>query len=99
MIDREFSGDWSAGCPGAPPPLHVSPDNPQAAWYPVPRMVLRPQPPGPYLVCIPVIAPFGDDPLDPAAQTAKRIPTNGMIGWLNPPTRGPRSIKSGSVRQ
>jgi len=84
MITREFGGGgWKAGCEGAPPPLHVAPDNPQAAWYPLPRIILAPQPPGPVMIHIPVVAPFGDDPLDPAAQTEPRVATSGMISYLN----------------
>ena len=80
MITRDFDGPWKAACPGSPPPLHVTPDNPQAAWYPAARPPLRPQPPGPELIHIPQVAPYGDDPLDPTAQTQRRITTGGMIG-------------------
>lgn len=97
MITRDFSGDWKAGCAASPPPLHVTPDNPQASWYPVPRMMLRPQPPGPELIRIPVVAPFGDDPLDVTAQTIPRISTGGMIGWLNA-RPGSGHVKAGGVR-
>lgn len=97
MISRGFGGDYKAACEGAPPPLHVTSGNPQGAWYPLPRIVLRPQPPGPQQIMIPVVAPFGDDPLDPTAQTVPRIGTSGMIGWLNAKP-GSGSVRSGGSR-
>ena len=85
MITREFGhGGWKAACGGAPPPLHVhATENPEANWYPAVRPALRPQPPGPEMIHIPIAAPFGDDPLDPAAQTVPRYGTAGMIARLN----------------
>ena len=35
------------------------------------------------MVLIPSPAPFGDDPMDPTAQTERRHGTNGMIARLN----------------
>ena len=83
MISRDFGSTYRAGCAGAPPPLHVVDDNPQSAWFPVRRPQLQPHPPGPVMVLIPTPAPFGDDPMDPTAQTARRHGTNGMIARLN----------------
>ena len=54
-----------------------------AAWHPLPRPYLRDQPAGPVMVRIPIVAPFGDDPTNPAEQTEPRLPTGGMIGRLN----------------
>lgn len=77
-------GGWKAACEGAPPPLHVYDTEHEAAnWFPLPRPVLVPQHPGPVMVHIPVPAPFGDDPLDPTAQTEPRVATGGMVGRLN----------------
>lgn len=90
MITRQFGdGGWRAGCANAPPPLHVVDDNGQN-WCPLPRVVLRPTPPGPTMIYVPVVAPFGDDPTDPAAQTELRIGTGGMIGRFNIGPRGER---------
>ncbi len=83
MITRSFGGDYRAGCSGAPPPLHVVADNPEGNWYPVARPYFRPQPPGPVMIYAPVVAPFGDDPTDPSAQTIPRIPTTGMVARFN----------------
>lgn len=82
MITRDFGGDYAAGCAGAPPPLHVTPDNPGAAWYPLDRIVLFPQPPGPQAVIAPAVG-VGDDPTDPGAQSLPRHTTGGMIPWLD----------------
>lgn len=83
-------GGWAAGCEGAPPPLHVYDTESEAArWYPLPRPALyRGAHPGPQIIHIPVPAPYGDDPLDPSAQTQRRIPTTGMIGRLHAEVRG-----------
>jgi hypothetical protein len=99
MITREFGdGGWTAGCKDAPPPLHVyDHTNPAANWYPLPRIVLRPQHPGPVMIHIPVVAPYGDDPLDPTAQTVRRVPSHGMVGRLNRPA-DPRSVRAEGVR-
>ena len=99
MITREFGdGGWSPSCAGAPPPLHVrTHDCAEANWFPLPRLILAPQHPGPVMIHIPVVAPYGDDPLDPTAQTVRRIPTNGMIGWLNQPA-DPRAVRAEGVR-
>lgn len=99
MITRDIGdGGWQAACAGTPPPLHAHRhDNPAACWYPLPRIVLAPQPPGPVMIRIPVVAPFGDDPTDPAAQTVPRFGTSGMIGWLNP-RKGPRTVHPAGVR-
>ena len=95
MITREF-GDYECyPVENAPPPLHVA--GPPDAWYPVERMVLRPQPPGPIMVTIPISAPFGDDPTDPNNQTEPRIATAGMVGFLNArPSAG--SVRGAGVR-
>lgn len=82
MITREFGGDYAAGCAGAPPPLHVHPDNPGAAWYPLDRIVIMEQPPGPQEIVTPAVG-VGDDPTDPGAQTYPRHTTYGMIPWLD----------------
>lgn len=102
MITREqFGSDYRAGCEGAPPPLHVySEQAVHAAWHPLQRPVLCPQPPGPDMVTIP--APpgqlLGDDPTDPAAQTIKRTRTTGMVARLNLEPAGYSSVAGGSVR-
>lgn len=83
MMTRPLDADYRAGCAGAPPPLHVTDDHPGANWYPLARPALIPQPTGPIMVMIPSPAPFGDDPLDPSAQTVRRYATMGMIGRLN----------------
>lgn len=84
MITRDFGKpSWRAGCAGAPPGLDVVPDNPEAGWYPLPRIVMFPQPPGPQAVAIPIAAPVGDDPTDPGAQSEPRYTTPGMIAWLD----------------
>lgn len=85
MLSREF-GAGAAESAGAPPPLHVyDPDCIAANWHPVERPYIRPTPPGPTLVRIPVPAgaELGDDPTNPAAQTRPRARTLGMIGWLD----------------
>ena len=86
MMTREFGdGGWGASCGNNPPPLHVHDDNPQANWYPYQRPYFRPTPPGPVMVRIPIVAPFGDDPTDTSQQTPgmHRIPSPGMIARLN----------------
>jgi hypothetical protein len=86
MMTRDLGdGGWGAACAGMPPPLHVTDDNPQARWYPLARPYLRPTPPGPFMVRIPIVAPFGDDPTNPHAQTPgmARIACPGMIARLN----------------
>lgn len=84
MMTRDLGdGGWGASCPGNPPPLHVHDDNPQANWYPLARPYLRPTPPGPTMVRIPIVAPFGDEPDNPANQTLPRVPSPGMIARLN----------------
>lgn len=87
MISRDFTNNgYAAGCAGMPPPLHVyDTDSIMANWHPLPRIIMRPTPPGPVMVQIPTPAgaALGDDPTDPTAQTYPRIRTNGMIGWLN----------------
>lgn len=87
MITREFDGHaWKAACATAPPPLNVHNDeNPAANWFPAQRPALATHPAGPTMVRIPIAAPFGDDPLDPANQTVPRLPCAGMIGRLNHP--------------
>lgn len=89
MITRGFRSNHLTWVPWAPPPIHVyDPEAEAAAWHPLTRPVLRPTPPGPEMIRIPIAAPFGDDPTDPAAQTIPRIPTHGMIGRLNPVKKG-----------
>lgn len=84
MITRDLgTAPWKATCAGAPPGLDVTSDNPDAAWYPLPRIVLFPQPPGPQTIKIPVVAPLGDDPTNPAQQTEQRHHSPGMIPWLD----------------
>jgi hypothetical protein len=83
MITRGFNSTYRAGCAGAPPPLHITDDNPASAWFPAERPDLIDQPPGPVMLYIKTPAPFGDDPLNPAAQTVPRHATMGMIGRLN----------------
>jgi hypothetical protein len=87
MMTRDLGdGGWAAGCAGNPPPLHVYDTESRAAnWYPCRRPYFRPTPPGPTMVRIPVVAPFGDDPTDPRSQTPgmERIPSTGMIARLN----------------
>jgi hypothetical protein len=83
MITRGFPADWQAGCAGAPPPLHVVDDNPQANWYPLPRPWLMGTPPGPQAVMVPIAAPFGDDPTDASQQTVLRHASPGMVARLN----------------
>lgn len=83
MITRSFPADWAAGCAGAPPPLHVVDDNPQANWYPLQRPYLMLTPPGPQLVAQPIAAPFGDDPTDASQQTVLRVHSPGMVARLN----------------
>jgi hypothetical protein len=90
LIEKDLdTGTWRASCAGAPPPLHVTPDHYQAQWVPLARPQLRPTPPGPEMVYIDRVAPFGDDPTDPTQQTVPRYATAGMIGRLNP--QGPPS--------
>jgi hypothetical protein len=75
---------YAAGCQYNPPPLHVYDTQSEAAnWHPLPRPFLRGTPPGPFMVRIPLAAPWGDDPVDPANQTMPRVKTNGMVGRLN----------------
>jgi hypothetical protein len=84
MITRNLgTAPWKAACAGAPPPLDVTSDNSDAAWYPLPRMVLFPQPPGPQTIKIPIVAPLGDDPTNRAQQTEQRHHSYGMIPWLD----------------
>jgi hypothetical protein len=90
MMTRDVSDlGYAAGCEGAPPPLHVhDTQSARAAWYPLPRIRLAPQPPGPIMVKNPgamrsELGGVGDDPTDPAAQTIPRVRTDGMIGRLN----------------
>lgn len=80
MITRDFDGPWAATCEGAPPPLDVASDNPQARWCPLPRPVTFATPPGPVGVLATNGPPVGDDPTDPGNQTKRRFPTFGMIG-------------------
>ena len=81
MISRRFRSGNLRGVPFAPPPLHVyDAECEAAAWHPLPRVVLRPTTPGPEMIKIPIAAPFGEDPLDPAGQTRPRWRTTGMIG-------------------
>ena len=83
MITRDFGhGGYAAGCASNPPPLHVYDTESEAAnWHPLPRIYLRPTPPGPLMVQIPAPGGFaGDDPTDPTQQTVPRIPTLGMVG-------------------
>lgn len=92
MITRDIeSTHYTAGCKGAPPPLHVTPAHGGQAWWPVERPRFRNQPPGPELIHAPVVAPFGDDPTDPAAQTFPRRPTSGMLSRFNV---GPSGVRS-----
>ena len=85
MITRAFKPAYSAGCDGAPPPLHVySAEAEHAAWHPLrppyPMMPVQ----HPELVQIPQPGPgdmLGDDPTNPACG---RIHTRGMIGRLHP---------------
>jgi hypothetical protein len=84
MITRDLgTAPWRATCAGAPPGLDVQSDHGPANWYPLPRVVLRPHPPGPQRVEIPIAAPLGDDPLNPAQQVKQRYATWGMIPWLD----------------
>lgn len=89
MISRRFGdGGWKAACSSAPPPLHVYDTESEAArWHPLPRIVLRPTPPGPTMVVIPEHGfggdYVGDDPTDPARQNERRISSPGMIGRFN----------------
>jgi hypothetical protein len=83
MITRDFNADWKAGCAGAPPPLHVTDDNPQANWWPAERPYLMLTPPGPQLVTIAQPNPFGDDPTDTSQQTVLRHHSPGMVARLN----------------
>ena len=84
MITRDLgTAPWRATCAGAPPGLDVASDHGPAQWFPLPRVVLFAQPPGPQAVLIPVSAPYGDDPTNPAAQTDPRYTTWGMIPWLD----------------
>ena len=79
-------GGWAASCAGMPPPLHVyDTESIAAAWHPLERPDIRPTPPGPIMVLIPQPAgtELGDDPTNPAAQTAPRKQCAGMVGWLN----------------
>lgn len=86
MITRDVgTAPWRATCAGAPPGLDVASDHEGARWYPLPRVVLFPQPPGPQAVTIPT-GPgqaTGDDPTNPAAQTVPRFTTWGMMPWLD----------------
>lgn len=84
MITRDLgTAPWRATCAGAPPGLDVASDHGPAQWFPLPRVVLFPQPPGPQAVRIPIAAPLGDDPLDPSNQTYQRYTSPGMIPWLD----------------
>jgi hypothetical protein len=87
VITRDFGdGGWMAVGAGNPPPLHVRDTESAAAnWYPLPRMVLAPQPPAPVMVRIPGLPPdeLGEDPTDPARCHTPRQPTPGMVGRLN----------------
>lgn len=83
-LTRDFgNGGWSAGCEGAPPPLHVyDHESEAAAWAPLPRPRIFPQHGGPQLIRIPVVAPYGDDPLDRSMQTLPRRQSTGMLSRL-----------------
>jgi hypothetical protein len=87
MITRDFGdGGWKAAGEGNPPPLHVRDTESAAAnWFPLPRVFLRPQPPGPVMVKIPTLPPdeLGEDPTDPARCHNARQPTPGMQARLN----------------
>jgi len=87
VLTRDFGdGGWKAAGAGNPPPLHVRDTESAAAnWYPLPRVFLRPQPPGPTMVLIPGLPPdeLGEDPTDPARCHTARLPSAGMIGRLN----------------
>lgn len=84
MITRDLGPRWQAGCANAPPPLHIMGATGEQSWFPVERLALVPQPPGPVMVTAPPSIPFGDDPTDPTAQTEPRIPTTGIVGRLHP---------------
>lgn len=87
MLTRDFGdGGWKAAGQHNPPPLHVRDTESAAAnWFPLPRMALAPQPPGPLLVNIPTLPAdvYGEDPTDPARCHTARQPTAGMQGRLN----------------
>jgi hypothetical protein len=84
MLTREIgTGGYSAGCQGAPPPLHVHPDNAGAAWYPAVRPDLPASAPHLYWIEIPVVAPFGDDPTDPSTWARPHAQTYGMMPRFN----------------
>lgn len=87
MITRDFGdGGWKAAGEGNPPPLHVRDTESHAAnWFPLARVVLAPQPPGPVMVRIPSLPAdaYGEDPTDPARCHTPRQPTAGMQGRLN----------------
>lgn len=83
MLTRDMARGWIYEAL-APPPLHVyDPAAEHAAWHPLQRLVIRPTPPGPVMIHIPVAAPFGEDPSDPNMQTVPRVATAGMVGRLN----------------
>lgn len=87
MLTRDF-GDAGYHAAGRhnPPPLHVRDHESAAAnWYPLPRIILAPQPPGPVMVNIPGLPAdeYGEDPTDAARCHSARIPTAGMQGRLN----------------
>lgn len=84
MITRPFYDAYQvAGWLNPPPLMTYNPAAIAAAWHPLQRPYLRPTPPGPTAIYIPVAAPFGDDPTDPSMQTVPRQATAGMIGRLN----------------
>ena len=84
MITRPFGDAYEvAGWLNPPPLLTYNPTAIHAAWHPLVRPYLRPTPPGPEMIHVPVAAPFGDDPTDASAQTIPRLATAGMIGRLN----------------
>lgn len=87
MLTRDFDdiGYHAAGS-GNPPPLHVRDHESAAAnWFPLRRVFLRAQPPGPVMVRIPALPPdeLGEDPTDAARCHTARQPTAGMQARLN----------------
>ena len=85
MMGRDFPREAYdiAGWDNPPPLVTYNPCAMRAAWFPLERPELHPQPPGPVMVRIPSPVEgsqaYGDDPTDPARQAAPRWRCSGML--------------------
>jgi hypothetical protein len=87
VITRRHFVTHRAGHPSAPPPLHVIPLNPDAAWYPLPRPPIRFAQPGPPLILGgPAYPSLGIDPTDRTTWGGRGYrQCAGMVGRFNDP--------------